>query len=131
MKRSRRRHRPAQVAQRLFAAYLQQVFVYNFVHADPHPGNLFVEPSEPVEGQPRPFILTFVDFGMVATVPERARKHLRDALVGFATSDTARMVRAYQGAGLLLPGADLARLEEVQTELFDRYRASPCARRGI
>jgi len=112
----------AQVAQRLFAAYLQQVFVYNFVHADPHPGNLFVEPSEPVEGQPRPFILTFVDFGMVATVPERARKHLRDALVGFATSDTARMVRAYQGAGLLLPGADLARLEEVQTELFDRYR---------
>ncbi len=112
----------AQVAQRLFGAYLQQVFVHNFVHADPHPGNLFVEPLEPVEGQPRPFILTFVDFGMVATVPERARKHLRDALVGFATSDTARMVRAYQGAGLLLPGADLARLEEVQTELFDRYR---------
>ncbi len=112
----------AQVAQRLFGAYLQQVFVHNFVHADPHPGNLFVEPLEPVEGQPRPFLLTFVDFGMVATVPERARKHLRDALVGFATSDTARMVRAYQGAGLLLPGADLARLEEVQTELFDRYR---------
>jgi predicted unusual protein kinase regulating ubiquinone biosynthesis (AarF/ABC1/UbiB family) len=110
------------VAQRLFATYLQQVFVHNFVHADPHPGNLFVEPLEPVEGQPRPFLLTFVDFGMVATVPERARKHLRDALVGFATSDTARMVRAYQGAGLLLPGADLARLEEVQAELFDRYR---------
>ncbi|MBN1135921.1 MAG: AarF/ABC1/UbiB kinase family protein [Anaerolineae bacterium] len=111
----------AQVAQRLFDTYMQQVFVHNFVHADPHPGNLFVEPLEPVEGRSRPFILTFVDFGMVAVVPERARKHLRDFLVGFATKDTARMVRAYQGAGLLLPGADLARLEEVQDELFDRY----------
>ena len=111
----------AQVAQRLFATYLQQIFVHDFVHADPHPGNLFVEPLEPVEGQPRPFILTFVDFGMVATVPERARKHLRDFLVGFATRDSGRMVRAYQGAGLLLPGADLARIEEVQAELFDRY----------
>jgi predicted unusual protein kinase regulating ubiquinone biosynthesis (AarF/ABC1/UbiB family) len=111
----------ADVAQRLFGTYLQQIFVHNFVHADPHPGNLFVEPLEPAQGQPRPFLLTFVDFGMVAVVPERARKHLRDFLVGFATRDTARMVRAYQGAGLLLPGADLARLEEVQTELFDRY----------
>jgi len=112
---------PAQVAQRLFGTYLQQVFVHNFVHADPHPGNLFVEPLEPAQGRPRPFILTFVDFGMVGVVPERARKHLRDFLVGFATRDSARMVRAYQGAGLLLPGADLARLEEVQSELFDRY----------
>ena len=111
----------AQVAQRLFGTYLQQVFVHNFVHADPHPGNLFVEPLGPAQGHPRPFILTFVDFGMVGTVPERARKHLRDFLVGFATRDSARMVRAYEGAGLLLPGADLARLAEVQAELFDRY----------
>ena len=111
----------AEVAQRLFGTYMQQVFVHNFVHADPHPGNLFIEPLEPVEGKPRPFILTFVDFGMVGVVPERARKHLRDFLVGFATRDTPRMVRAYQGAGLLLPGADLARIEAVQDELFGRY----------
>jgi len=110
-----------QVARRLAEIYLQQVFVHNFVHADPHAGNLFVQPLEPVEGQPRPFQVIFVDFGMVAVVPERVRKHLRDYLVGFATNDAGRMVRAYQGAGVLLPGADLARLEEVQAELFERY----------
>ena len=109
------------VARRLIDIYMQQVFVHNFVHADPHAGNLFVQPLEPAEGQPRPFQLTFVDFGMVAVVPERVRKYLRDYLVGFATNDAGRMVRAYQGAGVLLPGADLARLQEVQTELFERY----------
>jgi predicted unusual protein kinase regulating ubiquinone biosynthesis (AarF/ABC1/UbiB family) len=31
------------------------------------------------------------------------------------------MVRAYQGAGVLLPGADLARLEQMEGELLERY----------
>ncbi|MBN1657967.1 MAG: AarF/ABC1/UbiB kinase family protein [Anaerolineae bacterium] len=116
--------RPA-VARRLFDTYMEQFFVHNFVHADPHPGNLFVRPlGEPAtrdETGGRPFQLAFVDFGMVATVPERVRTHFRDFLIGFATQDTARMVRAYQGAGLLLPGADLKRLEEVEGELMARY----------
>jgi predicted unusual protein kinase regulating ubiquinone biosynthesis (AarF/ABC1/UbiB family) len=110
-----------EVASRLFDAYLQQLFVHNFVHADPHPGNLFVQPLAPVPGQPRPFRLVFVDFGMVATVPEQVRPYLRDYLVGFVTKDAGRMVRAYQGAGVLLPGADLARLEQMEAELLDRY----------
>jgi predicted unusual protein kinase regulating ubiquinone biosynthesis (AarF/ABC1/UbiB family) len=110
-----------EVASRLFDAYLQQLFVHNFVHADPHPGNLFVQPLAPVPGQPRPFRLVFVDFGMVATVPEQVRPYVRDYLVGFVTKDAGRMVRAYQGAGVLLPGADLARLEQMEAELLDRY----------
>jgi predicted unusual protein kinase regulating ubiquinone biosynthesis (AarF/ABC1/UbiB family) len=65
--------------------------------------------------------LVFVDFGMVATIPERVRKHLRDWLVGFATRNPGQIIRAYQGAGILLPGADLARLEEIEGELLDRY----------
>lgn len=118
-----------EVARCLFDTYLTQVFVHNFVHADPHPGNLFVQPLPPIlsdlglieQGQGMPFRLTFVDFGMVATIPERVRPHFRDFLVGFVTKDTGRIVRAYQGAGMLLPGADLARLEQVQAELLERY----------
>jgi predicted unusual protein kinase regulating ubiquinone biosynthesis (AarF/ABC1/UbiB family) len=109
------------VAQRLFDTYLKQLFVNNFVHADPHPGNLFVQPMLPIPGQPRRFKLAFVDFGMVAVIPERVRKHLRDWLVGFATRDAGRLVRAYQAAGLLLPDADLDRLEQMEAELMERY----------
>ncbi|NIV36744.1 MAG: AarF/ABC1/UbiB kinase family protein [Anaerolineae bacterium] len=118
-----------EVARRLFETYLTQVFVHNFVHADPHPGNLFVQPLPPIlsdlgliePGAGVPFRLTFVDFGMVATIPERVRPHFRDFLVGFVTNDTGRVVRAYQGAGILLPGADLVRLEQVQDEILERY----------
>jgi predicted unusual protein kinase regulating ubiquinone biosynthesis (AarF/ABC1/UbiB family) len=134
-----------QVARRLFDAYLEQVFIHNFVHADPHPGNLFVQPlqqapgvmgsfgssslSEMITGMAQdaqegggvPFRLVFVDFGMVATIPERVRQHLRDFLFGFATRDAGRVVRAYQGAGVLLPDADLARLEQMEAEIMERY----------
>jgi predicted unusual protein kinase regulating ubiquinone biosynthesis (AarF/ABC1/UbiB family) len=58
---------------------------------------------------------------MVATVPERVRQHLRDFLFGFATRDAARVVRAYQGAGVLLPNADLARLEQMEADILERY----------
>jgi predicted unusual protein kinase regulating ubiquinone biosynthesis (AarF/ABC1/UbiB family) len=123
--------RSEEVADRLFNAYLRMAFRHNFVHADPHPGNLFVQPL-PSQGEPsrspprseargRPFRLIFVDFGMVATIPERMTSHLVDFLLGFATRDASRIVRAYQGAGILLPGADLARLEQMEAELLDRY----------
>ena len=118
-----------EVARRLFDTYLKQLFVYNFVHADPHPGNLFVQPLPPILDnlgrtgpvQGRPFRLVFVDFGMVATIPERVRPHIRDFLVGFVSKDAGRMLRAYQGAGVLMPGADLARLEQISAELLERY----------
>lgn len=109
------------IARRLFDAYMKQLFLHNFVHADPHPGNLFAQPLEAVPGKERGFRLVFVDFGMVATVPEQVRRHLRDFLLGFATRDAARLVRAYQGAGVLLPGADLARIEQVEAEIMARY----------
>ena len=34
----------SEVARRLYDTYLEQIFVHSFVHADPHPGNLFVHP---------------------------------------------------------------------------------------
>ncbi len=37
----------AAVANKLFQTYLQQIFVDGFFHADPHPGNLFVQPLDP------------------------------------------------------------------------------------
>lgn len=118
-----------EVARCLMDIYLKQVFVDNFVHADPHPGNLFVQPLPPLLNelgllapvQGTPFRLVFVDFGMIATIPERVRPHFRDYLVGFVSRDASRMVRAYQGAGVLLPGADLDRLEQIEAELLGRY----------
>jgi predicted unusual protein kinase regulating ubiquinone biosynthesis (AarF/ABC1/UbiB family) len=113
-----------QVAERLYNTYLKQVFVTSFVHADPHPGNLFVRPLDPSPdagpGDPRPFQLIFVDFGMVAVIPERLRANLRDYIIGMGTRDAHRLVQSYFDAGFLLPGADRKRLEEVHEAMFQR-----------
>lgn len=118
--------RRQQVAERLVNTYLKQVFIDNFLHADPHPGNLFVQPlpidpARSGQAQGTPFRLVFVDFGMVTTIPERVRPHLQGMLVGFVTRDVARLVQAYEGAGFLLPGADLKCLEQIESELMERY----------
>jgi predicted unusual protein kinase regulating ubiquinone biosynthesis (AarF/ABC1/UbiB family) len=114
----------AQVARRLYDTYLRQLFVTNFVHADPHPGNLFVHPLPPApdagRDEPRPFLLVFVDFGMVAVIPQRLRSHLRDYLIGLGTRDSHRIVQSYIDAGILLPGADRKRLEEMHDVMFQR-----------
>jgi predicted unusual protein kinase regulating ubiquinone biosynthesis (AarF/ABC1/UbiB family) len=113
------------VAQRLFRAYLKQIFYDGFFHADPHPGNLFVHPLDwqtDNDGLPgRPFYLVFVDFGMVGRVTPAVKAQLRELVIGLGTRDPARIVRAYERLGFLLPGADLEMIQRATTRVFDRF----------
>jgi predicted unusual protein kinase regulating ubiquinone biosynthesis (AarF/ABC1/UbiB family) len=129
----------AEVASLLLDTYLKQIFEDGFFHADPHPGNLFVEPSPVLtpaiafsnqsqkpesgrDGQSSPkWQLTFVDFGMVGHVPPNLRAGLRELIMSVGTRDAPRVVKAYQQMGLLLPGADLIRLERAQSHVFEHY----------
>ncbi|HWE63092.1 MAG TPA: AarF/UbiB family protein, partial [Chloroflexota bacterium] len=128
----------AQVAKKLYELYMRQIFVTNFIHADPHPGNLFVKPlPHPDEVRSgvttllpgasltykpqRPFQIAFVDFGMIAVVPPRLRDGLREFAIGIGTRDAHRIVQSYARGGLLRPGADLQRLEEWHEALLDRF----------
>ena len=109
------------VAKKLLDTYLKQIFEDGFVHADPHPGNLFVTPLGEAGESPRRWKLTFVDFGMTARVPENVRDALREMLIGVGTKDAARVVKSYQQLGMLLPGADLKLIEQAEAQVFDRF----------
>ncbi|MBK9927618.1 MAG: AarF/ABC1/UbiB kinase family protein [Anaerolineales bacterium] len=109
------------VANKLLDVYLKQIFEDGFVHADPHPGNLFVTPLGADSDSPRRWQLTFVDFGMVARVPEGVRDGLREMLIGVGTKDSARVVKSYQKLGMLLPGADVKLIEQAEAQVFDRF----------
>lgn len=106
-----------EVADRLVNRYLTQIFDHRFFHADPHPGNLFVQPPEGDRG----WRLVFVDFGMVGVVTPAARQAIRDAVIAVGTRDAARLVRAFQAVDALLPTADLRRFTEALQFVFDRY----------
>jgi predicted unusual protein kinase regulating ubiquinone biosynthesis (AarF/ABC1/UbiB family) len=110
-----------EVAERLLDTYLQQIFEDGFVHADPHPGNLFVTPLSSEAGEPVKWQLTFVDFGMVARVPDSIKTSLRELLIAVGTRDASRVVKAYQMLDMLLPGADTRLIEEAESQVFDRF----------
>ncbi|MBN1148469.1 MAG: AarF/ABC1/UbiB kinase family protein, partial [Anaerolineales bacterium] len=113
----------AEVASRLLDTYLKQIFEDGFFHADPHPGNLFVNPLQrpPKAGEARAWELTFVDFGMVGAVPDQLRAGLREALIGVGTQDSARVVSAYKKMDLLLPNADIDLLERAMARQFELF----------
>ena len=111
----------AEVAERLVTAYLKQTFEDGFVHADPHPGNLFVTPVAGHDGAAATWRLTFVDFGMVARIPDSVRTSLRELVIAVGTRDASRVVKAYQLLDMLLPGADLAAIERAEAQVFDKY----------
>jgi predicted unusual protein kinase regulating ubiquinone biosynthesis (AarF/ABC1/UbiB family) len=110
-----------EVAEVLFDTYLKQIFEDQFFHADPHPGNLFVTPMPATKNRKATWKLTFVDFGMVGTVPENLRDGLRDLLIGVGLRDAGRVVKSYQTLGVLLPSADVKLLEQAEAQLFDRF----------
>ncbi len=108
-----------EVAERLSATYLKQIFEDRFFHADPHPGNLFVLPvGEGVEGEKRPWRLVFIDFGMTGQVSDNLYEGLREMLIALGTRDAARVITAYQEMDVLLPGTDLDMLQKATARVF-------------
>jgi predicted unusual protein kinase regulating ubiquinone biosynthesis (AarF/ABC1/UbiB family) len=125
---------PAQIARTLYQVYMEQIFVTNFVHVDPHSGNFFVrvlpgsgkdagEAMGQSEGKKssRPFQIVFVDFGMMSVIPDELRGALREYAIGIGTRNAKRIVNAYQAAGILLPHGDRERLEEATADMLQRF----------
>ena len=64
---------------------LKMIFDDRFFHADPHPGNMFVQ----ADGT-----LALIDFGMVGEVDEQLQERLTDFLVGFTRGDPEELASA-------------------------------------
>ncbi|SIN77646.1 ABC1 kinase family protein [Agromyces cerinus] len=119
---------PADVA-RVFAEIMfDQVFTHGFVHADPHPGNIFVTPlprasdrDDVPGGSALPWRLTFVDFGMMAEVPTELRSGLRALVIAVAARDGRAMIEAAREIGVLMPSAETGELERALSQLFARF----------
>ena len=77
----------AGLAEQLFQAYLKQILVDGFFHADPHPGNVFVTE----DGR-----LALLDLGMVARVTARMQDQLLQLVLAISdgrADDTVTIAR--------------------------------------
>lgn len=78
------------VAQKLMEVFCEQVMRDGFFHADPHPGNLLVQPG------PR---LVLLDFGLAKDFPPRFRDGIVRLTFAILVSDHDGIVRAFEQLG--------------------------------
>ena len=99
------------LAEDLFRAYLDQVLVDGFFHADPHPGNVFVTQ----EGK-----LALIDLGMTAHVDPAVQENLLKLLLAIGEG------RGHDAAGICMKLGQC--LEDCQRTRFTREVADIVAR---
>ncbi len=103
----------------LVEAYCEQIFVHGVFHADPHPGNLIVEPleGERADGSRR-FCLVFLDFGLTKTLPARFREATAAFAAALLGGDAKAMAESLAGMGFETREGGVEALEEITTVLL-------------
>jgi ubiquinone biosynthesis protein len=86
--------------------FFTQVFRHNFFHADMHPGNIFVDISDP--DQPK---YAAVDFGIMGTLDDHDRRYLAENFLAFFDRDYYRVARLHVDSGWVPAGTRVDEFE--------------------
>ena len=106
---------PEAVATKLVQVFYKQLFFDKFFHADPHPGNIFVQRGP--DGQVR---LVILDFGSASEVTENLVDGMLDILAGLMTRQDALVVRGVESMGFVAENGDRELLERVTRTYFEK-----------
>ncbi len=106
-----------EVANRTVKTYFSQFFEAGFFHADPHPGNIFVQPGTPESGP----VIAFVDFGMVGVLTKNMKQAMKDLFVSFVLRDSHALVAALSRLGFIGEGANVMALERGLALMMEQY----------
>jgi ubiquinone biosynthesis protein len=85
--------------------FFTQVFRHNFFHADMHPGNIFVDVSDPANPK-----YAAVDFGIVGALEPRDQYYLAANFLAFFDRDWRRIAELHLESGWIPPHARLSEL---------------------
>jgi ubiquinone biosynthesis protein len=86
--------------------FFTQVFRHNFFHADMHPGNIFVDVSDPANPK-----YVAVDFGIVGTLDPRDQLYLAGNFLAFFERDYRRVAVLHVESGWVPAGTRVDELE--------------------
>lgn len=96
------------LADRGVETFFTQVFEDNFFHADMHPGNIFVDLSNPDD----PSYIA-VDCAIIGTLTEADQDYLARNLLAFFNQDYRQVARLHVQSGWVPPGTDVGEFEKV------------------
>jgi predicted unusual protein kinase regulating ubiquinone biosynthesis (AarF/ABC1/UbiB family) len=102
-----------ELADELFKAYLKQILVDGFFHADPHPGNVFLTDDRR---------LALLDLGMTATLTPALQEDLLKLVLAIAEGRPDDALTVMVKIGQKLPGFDERKLSSGVAGLIADYR---------
>ncbi|KAB2889866.1 MAG: AarF/ABC1/UbiB kinase family protein [Kofleriaceae bacterium] len=106
---------PYAVATKLTQVFYKQLFIDKFFHADPHPGNFFVQKGP--EGQPRIVVL---DLGSASELRDSLADGMLDILQGLMTKNDDLVLRGIETMGFIAETGDRALLERTVRHYFEK-----------
>ncbi len=100
--------------------FFTQVFRDNFFHADMHPGNIFVDATDPAN--PR---YCAVDFGIVGSLEARDRQYLAENFLAFFDRDYRRVAQLHVDSLWVPAGTRVDELESAVRTVCEPIFAKP------
>ncbi|MGB2988122.1 MAG: AarF/ABC1/UbiB kinase family protein [Phycisphaerae bacterium] len=107
------------VARRLADSYLKQIFELGVFHADPHPGNILVEP---------PAKVGLIDFGQVGTMTDELMTQLIVMVYASVHKEIDVVIDTLADLGVLGPETNRRNLHHALQVLLDKYYGLPLKR---
>lgn len=105
----------AELAEELFKAYLQQILVDGFYHADPHPGNVFLTDTKSI---------ALLDLGMVGYVSEKMQRDLLHLLLAVSEGRGDETVERAIEIGEITRDFDDRQFRNEVLDMVGQYRHS-------
>ena len=106
---------PYDVATKLTKVFYKQLFIDRFFHADPHPGNFFVQKGP--QGQVRIVVL---DLGSATELNDHLADGMFDILQGLMTRKDDLVVQGINTMGFVDPRGDRELLERTVRKYFEK-----------
>lgn len=103
------------LAEQLFRAYLKQILVDGFFHADPHPGNVFLTEDDRI---------ALLDLGMVARVTPSMQEKLLQVLIAISEGRSDEAATAALKIGRLLADFDEAEYRRQMADLVGQTQGA-------
>ncbi|HAJ33036.1 MAG TPA: 2-polyprenylphenol 6-hydroxylase [Candidatus Atribacteria bacterium] len=93
-------------------AFMKQILIDGFFHADPHPGNILVMKDG---------VIGFMDFGMMGRLDEEIREKGVDLFIAIMERNPNKIINEMLNLGIAPPEIDMHSLKVDIREMLDQY----------
>ena len=100
------------LAKNVLDSYLQQLFIDEFFHGDPHPGNILILEDN---------VVCYLDLGMMGFFDEDFKRNLSEVMLLFVDQDVDGLINQLMYMDILDYDIDTRTLKRDLNDLFGRY----------